>query len=75
MTSGELLGGDGMKKFRIITGYNKFCLESMHFKAKPYHVAFYAKDINVLNFMLVMSRVPKGQLAEELDSDFDYCLN
>ena len=67
--------GDDLKKFRIITGYNNFDPHIQEFKAKPYHVAFYAKDKNVLDFMLVMSKAPKGALAEELESDFDYCLN
>lgn len=75
MSSDDLMMSDDLKKFRIITGFNKFNCDSQAFKAKPYHVAFYAKDVNVLNFMLVMSRAPKGQLAEELESDFDYCLN
>jgi len=73
--TGEELMGDQLKKFRIITGFGHFNCQNQEFKAKPYHVAFYAKDVNVLNFMIVMSRVPKGQLVEEVQSDFGYCLN
>lgn len=75
MSSDDLMMGDDLRKFRIITGYGRFDMGKQKFKAKPYHMAFYAKDVNVLNFMIVMSRVPKGQLVEEVDSEFDYCLN
>lgn len=75
MSSDDLMMGDDLKKFRIITSWSKFNPKNQEFKANPYHVAFYAKDKNVLDFMIVMSKAPKGALAEELESDFDYCLN
>jgi hypothetical protein len=70
----DLMGGEDLKKFRVVTGYG-FCPANKQFKARPHHTVFYAKDQKVLNFMVVMARVPKGQLVQELAGDFPVCEN
>jgi len=75
MNIDDLMGGEDLKKFRIVTGYGKFDVGSQCFKARPHHMIFYAKDHKVLNFMVIMARVPQGQLVQELDGEFPICLN
>jgi len=75
MSIDDLMDGKELKKFRIITGYNKFSPHNKCFMARPHHTVFYAKDHHVLNFMVVMARVPHGQLVQEIEGEFLTCQN
>jgi hypothetical protein len=62
---------NGFERFRLVTGYGKFCAHSDQFYPKLWHVTVYAKDPLVRNFILGVSNAPNGRVVTDQYCDIE----
>ena len=58
----ELL--NGMSKYKIITSFDKFDPILGDFRARMYHMTFYANDERVARLLMVIGKAPCGEVIK-----------